>query len=179
MKSIVALSLFALLGSSAGHAASGTIVAVSVKAELKCSGEVISSDNAEEVHAYLQEGLEQAVSDDYVAKLAQGVLSDFLSAAAADLDRRILFLQQYEDSGFSAETAAAVAKALGSSDMCGPGYDCGGAGVGNWNNCSGCGFEEITPRTNPRTCKYSCTMCCAYYGNPTGCTGNCAASDPC
>ncbi|HEX5718669.1 MAG TPA: hypothetical protein VF179_21090 [Thermoanaerobaculia bacterium] len=179
MKSIVALSLFALLGASAGHAASGTTVAVSVKAELKCSGDVISSDNAGEVHAYLQEGLEQAVSDDYIAKLEKGLLSDFLSAVSVDLERRILFLQQYEDSGFSADSAAAVAKALGTSDMCGPGYACGAGSVGNSSNCSGCGFDEITPRTTPRTCNYSCTMCCAYYGNPAGCVGSCAPSDPC
>lgn len=179
MKKALALSLFSLLVISSGLAAQDSAPQESDKVELKCSGNVITSDNVKEVQAYLQTGLEKAYTVDEMLKMAEEPLSGFLSAATADLERRLLFLDEYEKSGFDAEAGAGIAEKLATTDLCGPGYDCGGAGVGNSNNCSSCEYKEVSPRTNPRTCEYSCAMCCAHYGNPAGCAASCPSGDPC
>lgn len=103
----------------------------------------------------------------------------YLQGAAVEFEKRAQLLLNYEASGFDASVALAISQRTGSHDICVPGYPCGAGSSGNANNCNACGYEEVTPRTNPRTCIYSCTMCCAHYRNPAGCATSCAASDPC
>jgi hypothetical protein len=187
MRRISGLLFFAVLGFSSGltaqpakAAAANLEAAASLqKVALKCHGKDITVDNVTEIRSYLQQGSEQADSMDKTLQAEKSPLNEIFSTTAGDLDRRILFLDQYEKSGFSAEAGVSIAKALATTDLCSAGYDCGGGGVGNWHNCSGCNYKEVSPRTNPRTCEYSCAMCCTYYGSPTGCATSCPSGDPC
>ena len=154
-------------------------------AALTCRGEVINAETIDDVSAYLSRGTDSSQMW-VVKKLLQmndegNPLAEFADALPGEIERRIEAINSYELSGFSEKAAKQIAARIGSNDMCAAGYSCGASNATNSGQCSGCGFDEITPRTNPRTCNYSCRMCCAHFATPATatCLNSCISGDPC